>query len=85
MPKSKKDLSREQFLRLADLLGQSSVFMALVEDDEPESRIGQAELRDDLITILTDEIGYRLPSAVTVGQDFHSHLCQTSDDQLSEL
>jgi hypothetical protein len=66
MPKSKKDLCREQFLRLADLLGQSPVFMALVEDDEPDSRIGQAELRDDLIVILADKIGYQIPSAATV-------------------
>jgi hypothetical protein len=83
MPKSKKDLCREQFLRLADLLGQSPVFMALVEDDEPDSRIGQAELRDDLIVILADKIGYQIPSAATVGQDFHSRLCSTPDVQLS--
>ena len=58
--------------------------MALVEDDEPESRIGQAELRNDLIAILANEIGYRLPSAATVGQDFHSRLCQTPDNRLSQ-
>jgi hypothetical protein len=82
MPKSKKDLSREQFLRLADLLGQLPNFMALIEDDEPESRIGQAELRDEMIAILAHEIGYQLPSAATVGQDFHSRLCQIHDDSL---
>ena len=48
MSKSKKDVSREQFLQMADLLGQSPVFCALVEDDTPESRFSSAELRDGI-------------------------------------
>jgi len=48
MSKSKKDVSHEQFLHLADLLGQSPVFCALVEDDGPESRFSRAELRSGI-------------------------------------
>ena len=51
MPKSKKDLSREQFLVLADRLGQSPTFIALLEDDDEESRFARTEDRDDMIMI----------------------------------
>jgi len=49
MPKSKKDVSREQFLQMADLLRQSHVFLSLVEDDDHELRFSHAELREDLV------------------------------------
>jgi hypothetical protein len=43
----------------------------------------RAEHHDDLITILANEIEYRIPSPTTVGQDFHFRLCTIPTSQLS--
>ena len=49
MPKSKKDLNREKFLQLADILGNDLVFCSLVKHDDPEVCINRAELLDEFI------------------------------------
>ena len=49
MPKSGKDVNREKFLQLADLLAKDTVFCALVKCEDPEARIPRSELLGDFI------------------------------------
>jgi hypothetical protein len=83
MPKSKKDLTREKFLQLADILGNDPVFCALVDHDDPEACITRSELLDEFITTVAEGIEYNLRASVTVAQDFHSRLCATKRSELS--
>ena len=83
MPKSEKDVNREKFLQLADLLAKDPVFCALVKCEDPEARIPQSELLGDFIVAAATKSGYKIRHTATAVQDFHSRLCATTPNELS--